>query len=37
LAPDTFVPALEKADIREYEEQDGKILYKVKPLKSPVG
>jgi hypothetical protein len=28
---------LERADILEYEEQDGKILYKVKPLKSPVG
>ena len=27
---------LERADILEYEEQDGKILYKVKPLKSPV-
>lgn len=26
-----------KADIREFEEQDGKILYKVKPLLSPVG
>jgi hypothetical protein len=24
----------ENADIREFEEQDGKILYKVKPLKS---
>lgn len=28
---------LELADILEYEEQDGKILYKVKPLKSPAG
>jgi len=28
---------LEHADILEYEEQDGKILYKVKPLISPVG
>ncbi len=28
---------LDQADILEYEEQDGKILYKVKPLKSPVG
>jgi len=28
---------LENADIREFEEQDGKILYKVKPLKPPVG
>jgi hypothetical protein len=28
---------LELADILEYEEQDGKILYKVKPLRSPVG
>ncbi len=28
---------VELADILEYEEQDGKILYKVKPLKSPVG
>jgi hypothetical protein len=28
---------LEHAAIREFEEQDGKILYKVKPLKSPVG
>jgi hypothetical protein len=28
---------LERADILEYEEQDGKILYKVKPLKSPIG
>jgi|SRR5580704_14649757 hypothetical protein len=28
---------MEQADILEYEEQDGKILYKVKPLKSPAG
>jgi hypothetical protein len=28
---------LESADILEYEEQDGKILFKVKSLKSPVG
>jgi hypothetical protein len=28
---------LGNADIREFEEQDGKILYKVRPLKSPVG
>ena len=28
---------LENANIREFEEQDGKILYKVNPLKSPVG
>jgi hypothetical protein len=28
---------LELANILEYEEQDGKILYKVKPVKSPVG
>lgn len=28
---------VELADILEYEEQDGKILYKVKPLKSPAG
>ena len=28
---------LELANILEYEEQDGKILYKVKPLRSPVG
>jgi hypothetical protein len=28
---------LESANILEYEEQDGKILYKVKPVKSPVG
>ena len=27
---------LGNADIREFEEQDGKILYKVKTLKSPV-
>jgi hypothetical protein len=26
---------LGNADIREFEEQDGKILYKVKPLQSP--
>jgi hypothetical protein len=28
---------LEHAAIREFEEQDGKILYKVKPLKAPAG
>jgi hypothetical protein len=28
---------LEHAAIREFEEQDGKILYKVKPLKSAAG
>jgi len=28
---------LENADIREFEELDGKILYKVKPLKPPRG
>jgi hypothetical protein len=28
---------LENADIREFEEQDGKILFNVKPLKPPVG
>jgi hypothetical protein len=28
---------LAKAAIREFEEQDGKILYKIKPLLSPVG
>jgi hypothetical protein len=28
---------LEHAAIREFEEQDGKILYKVKPLKLPAG
>ena len=28
---------LGNADIREFEEQDGKILYKVRPLKTPVG
>jgi hypothetical protein len=27
----------ENADIKEFEQPDGKILYKVKPLKSPVG
>ena len=26
---------LERAAIMEFEEQDGKILYKVKPLKTP--
>ncbi len=28
---------LAHADIREFEEQDGKILYKVKPVVSPAG
>jgi hypothetical protein len=28
---------LAQADIREFEEQDGKILYKVKPLMAPAG
>jgi hypothetical protein len=28
---------LEQAAIMEFEEQDGKILYKVKPLKAPAG
>jgi len=28
---------LEHAAVREFEEQDGKILYKIKPLKSPAG
>jgi hypothetical protein len=28
---------LENADIREFEEQDGKIFFNLKPLKPPVG
>ena len=29
--------SLEHAAIMDFEEQDGKVLYKVKPLKTPAG